>query len=189
MKAVIREQIVEQLMRLPAIVDQYLAHDSHFIGNTLRWMRETEEKLQSSRLPIVSEISTLRGLIAATDEGYTEPHVVTAQKSSRKTRRVMVMHLLRSAEQTLREQATQIDREFDDFKDKLSQLLAVASAKKPLPAPKAIDTLYLDKVWALLKDSPENKNLYFYLQARLPETDRRYLLQDLLHHLLQPGGN
>lgn len=186
MLAVVREQIVEQLMGLPAIVDQYLSHDSHFVGNTLRWMRETEEKLQSSRLPITSEISTLRGLVAATDEGYTEPEVVTGQRSSRKNRRVMVMHLLRKAEQALREQATQIDREFDDFKDKLSQLLAVSSSKKAIPASKAIDTLYIDKIWELLKEAPENKNLYFYIQARLSETDRRYLLQDLLHHLLKP---
>lgn len=188
MQAIVREHIVEQLMQLPAIVDQYLSHDSHFVGNTLRWMRQTEEKLQSSRLPIVSEISTLRGLIAATDEGYTEPEVVSAQRSSRKTRRVMVMHLLRKAEQALRDQANLIDREFDDFKDKLSQLLAVSSSKAPLPAPKTIDTAYIDKTWERLKDAPENKNLYFYIQARLSDTDRRYLMQDLLHHLLEPNG-
>jgi hypothetical protein len=184
MQAIIRERIVEQLMEVPALVDQYLRHDHQFVGQTLRWLRETEHKLQNTRSTVVSELAALRGLAAASEDGYVDPNVSAAKSSSRKSRRVMVVHTLSQAESALRRHVEFIDVEFNNFRDKLSQLLAVTSTNSPLPPPKTIDSHYIDTVWEMLKHAPENQSLYFYLQARLTVIDRRYLLQDLLHNLL-----
>jgi hypothetical protein len=98
------------------------------------------------------------------------------------------MQLVQQAEIALREHVEGIDRQFDEHRDKLSQILAVASSREPFPATNTITSGYLDKIWEQAKAAQDNPTLALYLQGRMAETDRRYLLGDIIGHLLaQPA--
>lgn len=181
MQSIIRERTLEQLMAIPGLVDQYATQESSFMPNVAAWLRATEKALEPFRLPLVSRLATLRGQLIAVSEGYMD---VATIKVSRKQKRGEAIKLLQQAEEALREHIANIDRQFDEFREKLSQLLAVASSREALPAPDHITTGYLDKVWQLAKQVPENATLSLYLQGRLTETDRRYLLSDIIEKLL-----
>ncbi|EAR10070.1 hypothetical protein [Reinekea blandensis] len=185
MNSIIREKILSQLAIVGRLVDLYQQKDARFAVSVIDWVEQTETELAPFRLPLVSELSGLRGMMAATADGYVEPSV--AQTNSRSTRKQIsatYMVLLQQAEQRLREKVLTIDAELDEYRDKLSQVLAVASEQQPLPAPDVMSTQYLDQLWHQVSASQSNKTLVLYLQARMSETDRRYLLQDLVGHLL-----
>lgn len=181
MQSIIRERILEQLLSIPALVDQYAAQEGSFMQNVAIWLRATEQALEPFRLPLVSRLSTIRGQLIAVSEGYMD---VATIKVSRKQKRGEAIKLLQQSEEALREHIAGIDRQFDEFREKLSQLLAVASSREALPATDHITAGYLDQVWDIAKKAPENSTLALYLQGRLTETDRRYLLSDLIEHLL-----
>lgn len=181
MQSIIRERILEQLLSIPGLVDQYAAQEGSFMQSVAVWLRATEQALEPFRLPLVSRLATIRGLLIAASEGQLD---TTTAKVSRKQKRGEAIKLLQQSEEALREHITNIDRQFDEFREKLSQLLAVASNRKALPATEHITADYLDNVWELAKKVPENSTLALYLQGRLTETDRRYLLADLIEHLL-----
>lgn len=185
MQSIIRERVVEQLLSVPKLVDQYAMQEAQFMSNVAVWLRTTEQALEPFRLPLVSRLATLRGQLIAISEGHTE---VAVAKISRKQKRGEAIKLLQASEEALRDQVTKVDSQFEEFREKLSQLLAVASSREPLPSTQHITTGYLDKVWQQAKGVPENATLALYLQGRLTETDRRYLLADIIEKLLaQPA--
>lgn len=181
MQSIIRERILEQLLSIPGLVDQYAAQESSFMQNVAHWLRATEQALEPFRLPLVSRLSTIRGQLIAVSEGSMDVGTI---KITRKQKRGEAIKLLQQSEEALREHISKIDNQFEEFREKLSQLLAVASSREALPATDHITAGYLDNVWELAKKVPENSTLALYLQGRLTETDRRYLLADLIEHLL-----
>jgi hypothetical protein len=181
MQSIIRERILEQLLSIPNLVDQFATQESHFMQSVVTWLRATEQALEPFRLPLISRLATIRGQLISVSEGHLE---VATIKVSRKQKRGEAIKLLQQSEEALRDHIANIDRQFDEFREKLSQLLAVASSREALPATDHITTGYLDKVWDIAKKVPENSTLALYLQGRLTETDRRYLLADLIEHLL-----
>lgn len=182
MKSVIRERILELLNDIPALVDAYHQKQSHFSDNCLNWLRQAEQALASFRLPLTSQLAGLRGAMIAATDGLSEPDSGT--KSSRKQRSAQIMLLLQQAEEVLRRHCDQIDQEFEEYNEKLSQLLAVASAKRPLPATDQISQTYLNSIWQQVKHSQDNTTLSHYINARLNDTDRCYLLVDIVSNLL-----
>ncbi|WP_320818845.1 hypothetical protein [Thalassolituus sp.] len=84
----------------------------------------------------------------------------------------------------IREHVEGIDRQFDEYRDKLSQILAVASSREPLPVSNEITSGCLDRIWEQAKSAQNNPTLALYLQGRMAETDRHYLLGDIIGHLL-----
>jgi len=187
MQSIIRETILAQLLYVPTLVDQYSQQESRFTDNTVDWLRKTEKALEPFRLPLVSRLSGFRGLVVATSEGLAEG---ANCKITRKQKRGQTMQMVQQAEIALREHVEGIDRQFEEYRDKLSQILAVASSREPLPATSTITTGYLDKIWEQAKAAQDNPTLALYLQGRIAETDRRYLLGDIIGHLLaQPATN
>ncbi len=185
MQSIIREKIVIQLTLMSELVNLYSQQDSQFSTRAFHWLQASETALEPFRLPLVSQLSSLRGLMSATEDGYIDPGITTGKsRSQRKQKRATIMMLLQQAESVLREKAQSIDESFNEYRDKLSQLLALASAKAPLPAQESISTEYLDRIWQMAKDAQDNPTLSFYLQSRLTDTDRRYLLRDLIVQLL-----
>lgn len=181
MQSIIRERILEQLLSIPGLVDQYAAQEGSFMQNVAHWLRATEQALEPFRLPLVSRLSTIRGQLIAVSEGSMDVGTI---KITRKQKRGEAIKLLQQSEEALREHISKIDNQFEEFREKLSQLLAVASSREALPTTDHITAGYLDNVWELAKKVPENSTLALYLQGRLTETDRRYLLADLIEHLL-----
>lgn len=183
MLAMMRERLVGQLTELPDLVNLYSRQDARFEDKVMQWLSDSEQALVPFRRPWVARLSSLRGLIAAGRDGYRDPSVGLSG-SERKQRRAMTMHWLQEAETLMRKEGEQLDQQLDDYRDKLAQLLAVTSAKQPLEPKKNLSTAYLDSVWKQLGDAQENPTLFHYLSARLGDTDRRYVLQDLLERAM-----
>ena len=184
MQSVLKEIIITQLMLLPALSDKYLAQESSYVVDAAQWLKNTEIKLAPLRSPLVSTLSSLRGLIEACDDGYQDPSVQSHSRSKRKGKRAFVAATLSKAEQQLNEELQRIEQHFSEANDKLAQLLALGFAKQPLPIPETLTTHYLDSIWQTLGEHTDTQTMFLYLQARYSATDRRYLLQQLLHNML-----
>lgn len=184
MQSIIREKIAEQLSQYAKLIDLYNNQDSQFAAQTYLWVLQSERQLESFRIAEVSRLATLRGLMQATDDGYLDPSFsALASRSQRKQKRATLMLLLQQAEEILRHKLEAIDASFSELREKMAQMLAIASSKQPLPAPEVMSTEYLDGIWQQAKAGQDNTTLAYYLQTRLVETDRRYLLQDLVLQL------
>ena len=184
MQSVLKETIITQLMLLPALSDKYLAQESSYVVDAAQWLKDTEVKLAPLRSPLVSALSSLRGLIEACDDGYQDPSVQSHSRSKRKGKRAFVAATLSKAEHQLHEELQRIEQHFSEANDKLAQLLALGFAKQPLPIPETLTTHYLDSIWQTLGEHTDTQTMFLYLQARYSATDRRYLLQQLLHNML-----
>jgi hypothetical protein len=184
MRAIAKEKITEQLMQLTALTEKYMSMDPAYSSNVLNWLQQTERQLEPLRLPIVARLSALRGLLIAGDDGYQISNISETKQSKRKTKRALTAYILSESEQLLREEVDVIDHGFSELIDKLSQLLAICFAQQELPATPQVTMSYVDNIWQMLGNQAETKSMYRYIQARIGETDRRYLLQSLLDNML-----
>ena len=184
MRSIAKEKIIQQLMELTSLTEKYMAMDPSYTPNVLAWLQETERKLEPLRLPLVSRLSSLRGLLIASGDGYQTPNISSNTVSKRKARRALTAHIVSESEQVLREEVDIIDHGFSELIDKLSQLLAISFAQQELPVTPQVTMSYIDNIWRMLGDNLETKSMYRYIQARIGETDRRYLLQSLLDNML-----
>ncbi len=184
MKAVIREQILAQLLNIPALMDLHLQQSVDFIPKTLRWFIDTEKLLSPHRLPVVSRISGFRGQLQATEEGYVHPQVQQDKFSLRKKRNATAVALLQASEEELRKEIESIDELFTELRDKLAQLIAIVSAKSPLPHSLHITESYLGQIWTLLSENAETLSMSKYIEVKTNRTDRNYLLQDLMANVV-----
>jgi len=184
MRSIAKEKIIHQLMQLTALTDEYMQLNAAYPQKTLAWLLETEKQLEPLRLPVVSKLSALRGLLIASDDGYQDPNITDSSRSKRKAKRALAAHIISQAEQVLRDEVEFIDHQFAELIDKLSQLLAISFAQQELPATPQITMGYVDNIWNIMSENQETKSMFRYIQARIGETDRRYLLQSLLNNML-----
>ena len=185
MQSVIRERIIVSLLRIPPLVDHYSQQNNAFPELTMRWLSDTEHSLQPFRLPLVSRLASLRGMIIAGGDGLSlSAGQVSAGRNPRKLRRSTTMNLLQQAEETLHNHCQKIDQELDDYRDKLAQILAVASAREALPGGDFNSVHYIDQLWKTACSAQENTTMAQYVSARLSETDRRYLMVDIVRQLM-----
>ncbi|WP_371195193.1 hypothetical protein [Glaciecola sp. SC05] len=189
MRSIAKEKIIHQLLQLSTLTDRYMQLDVAYPDKALAWLLETEKQLESLRLPVVSKLSVLRGLLIAIDDGYQDPSISDVSRGKRKAKRALAAYIISQAEQVLREEVDFIDHQFAELIDKLSQLLAISFAQQELPATPQITMPYVDKVWSLMSQNQETKSMFRYIQARVGETDRRYLLQALLVNMLSHNSN
>lgn len=184
MRAIAKEKIIHQLMQLSNLTDNYMQLDPVYPQKCLSWLLDTEKHLEPLRLPLVSRLSALRGLLIASDDGYQSPDIAGSSRSKRKAKRAMSAYIINQAEQALREEVEQTDLQFSELIDKLSQLLAIRFAQQELPNTPQMTMTYVDNIWQMLGDNQETKSMFRYIQAKIGETDRRYLLQSLLDNML-----
>ncbi|MGY0614464.1 hypothetical protein [Vibrio sp. FJH11] len=184
MKSVLKETIIARLLLLPQLSDKYLAQDPSYVFDVALWLKQTEQKLEPMRSPMVSTLASLRGLLEACDDGYQHDKVLNSSRSKRKGKRALAASLLTRADTILNAELQRIDNHFSEVNDKLAQLLALVFAHQPLPIVQNITTGYLDSIWKTLGEHEETKSMYLYLQARMSATDRRYLLRHLLLNMV-----
>jgi len=182
MKAALRERIIERMLLIPPLIDQYVQQQYSFVENTLIWLKNNEQAIASTRSPLIAQFSALRGQLIAIDDGLLNDNIQTG-RSIRKNRRALAAHIITIADQALRDELANIDQYFEELKDKLSQLIAIVSAKEQLPFCAVITTEYLDRLWLLLQQHEETKSMSIYIKTRTDSVDRHYLLQELLKNL------
>ncbi len=184
MRSIAKEKIMNQLMQLPGLSNQYTHLDPGYVQNVQVWLQDTEKQLEPLRLPAVSKLATLRGTLVAADDGYTDPCISEQSRSKRKAKRALAAHTLTQAEEILSQEVAVIEQSFSELIDKLSQLLAIRFAQDALPVSPGITTQYIDQIWTMLGEIDDTKSMYRYIQARTGLTDRRYLLHALLENML-----
>ncbi len=91
---------------------------------------------------------------------------------------------LMETEGALRARAEEVENRLSSAREKLTQLLAVASQSRSIPLPGG-ETRgeWLDKVWEETSNADGASALVFYLAGELTKADLRFLLGEVLDNL------
>lgn len=188
MLAITREKVLEHLREVPRLADLYRDRDPAFRERVLDWLSQVEESLGRLRNPLASRAAAERTTILAVADGLREPGI-DGSVSVRKATRATVSLALRRVEEALRELVESTDRKLDEGREKMTQLLAVATAAQPIPLPPTEPRqAWLEKVWRSLETSNGTQGMYAYLNAALRPSDRLYLLDEIVTNLVQSAA-
>ena len=180
-----RHMLNEHLQTLPVLTDLYAAHDSRFVAESLSWLAEVEQSLLRLRLPLAGMVASARGQVLATKDGYRERELVADSANSRQAQRAVTTVVLNRVEAALRRVIDERDAQISGLKEKMAQLLAVASAVRPIPAPDGQPhEAWLRDLWSSIPVTNETAGMYTYLNASTPHEDLLPLLDELLKNLL-----
>ncbi len=183
MLSVVREQLNEHLLRLPAVIDLYAANDASFIARAHDWIRDTEQRLQALRSPRASLLAAERGKLVAANEARPDG---AGRATTRKHARNVASEVLSVCEASVREAIADADRRLDDARTRMAQLIAVASSKQPIPLPPTEPrTAWLSKIWTSMAQVPEAAGMVAFIGTTMRRVDVLYLLDDLLSNLLE----
>ena len=180
-----RERIASHLLEISSLVDRYQQRDPAFVEQVIKWLGELEKVLLQLRSPVAAFIAGERGKIIAVHDGLRDPHIIGAKLSPRKASMATASLVLARVEENLRSTITEIDTKFDAWREKMSQLLALASMKHPIPLPPTDPRQrWLKKVWRQLGQCDEAMGMYVYLNAVMSQSDRLHLLDELTQNML-----
>ena len=179
-----RERIANQLLEIGNLIDLYEQRDPQFVNRAVKWLTILEENLLQLRNPLSAFVASEKSKILAVQDGLRDPLII-GSKSTRKTSMATTSLVLTRIEETLRAAITEIDKKFDTWREKMSQLLALASMKHSIPLPPTQPhQQWLKKVWSQLGKSEEAIGMHVYLNATMTQSDRLYLLDELIQNML-----
>jgi hypothetical protein len=173
-----RELLLQCLQTVGGLVDQHARGEPRAETAFAAWLAECGERLARVRHPRASELAALRGRLLALRD-LAGPNVRRRARAAR-------MELLAEAERSLREELQRLDVELAGAREKLAQLLAVASRAAPLQLQNGrTRERWLAETWGALAASPEANGLARYLAHALAPSDRTQLLGELLERALE----
>lgn len=185
MLALTREKLLTHIQEIPHLIDMYQKRDVFFIEKTIEWLHDTENSLLQLRNPLVSFVASERGKIVAIHDGYIDPDVIKNYSSKRKARSATVVLTISHVENVLQNLISEIDKQFDIWREKLVQFIAVATTNGSIPLPPTEPReAWLKKVWGNFSITPETQGMYNYLNTAMSQPDRIYLLNELIENLL-----
>lgn len=180
-----RHMLNEHLQALPRLTDRYAANDSRFVPESLSWLAEVEQSLLRLRLPLAGMVASARSQVLATKDGYRERELVSDSANSRQAQRATTTVALDRVGTALRQVIDERDSQINALKEKMAQLLAVASAVRPIPTPDGqAREQWLRTLWSSIPLTGETAGMYTYLNATTPRDDLVPLLDELLDELL-----
>ncbi len=180
MQAYLRERLIEELMRLHNLANRFPDHSPAFLQDSLDWMKDLEQLLTRLRHPLGGLIASHRMQMEAAIEG----HVEETRHSRRKAARFRIIDILAQVDEQLRGEVARIDARFDEWRDKIAQLAALASARSPIDLTQPLDNARLKAIWQQFGEQQEGANMHRYLSAVLNDNDLLYLLKDIIDNLL-----
>lgn len=185
MLAYTREKILVLLQETTPLVNLYQQRNPTFPAAVVSWMAQVEESLGQLRLPLTALVAGERGRILAAADGFRDPALM-AERYTRRTATLAVASLaLGRVQEDLRRKVAEIDAQFDVWREKMAQFLAIATTKAPIPIPPVEPReVWLETVWKGLNVNGELQGMYRYLGAALQKNDRIFLLDEVLGNLL-----
>ncbi len=184
MLALTRETLVSHLHDVPGIVDLHSQHNPEFVARVVRWLEGVERSLLQLRNPLASLAAVQRTSVLAVSDGSRDPQI-SARVTARKATRAMASLAIGRMDTALRQTVQEIDRKLDKAREELGQLLAVATAEKPIPLPPTEPrSLWLEQVWRQMNVSGSTHGMHTYLSASLALSDRLFVLDEILSNLL-----
>jgi len=185
MLAYTREKLLEHLRETTLLVDLYQRREPSFPAAVVAWLVKVEETLLQLRLPLSSLVAAERARILAVGDGYRDPVLVSERITPRKATLAVASIALGRVQDELRRKVAEIDSQFDAWREKMAQLLAIATTKSPIPLPPTEPRdVWLAAVWKALDVNGEVQGMYRYLGTALQQSDRLFLLDELLGNLL-----
>jgi hypothetical protein len=187
MLIIAREMLVKRLLELHALATSYADLDPQFSDRVSVWLRGTEQTLLRLRDPMAGFVSVQRSKLLAAKDGYREPGAHAEHVSQRKLERVAAVLAMGEVQAAVQKIVSEIDARLDGLREKMVQLLAVASATNPLPLQNGQSRdEWLRNVWQTVGTSPETRGMFNYLNAATTQNDVIQLLGDVLANLI--GG-
>ncbi|MBE9042160.1 hypothetical protein IQ235_15375 [Oscillatoriales cyanobacterium LEGE 11467] len=186
MRSVQKEQLLNHLEQVSSLTNEYANSNPNYVENIAAWLESAEKILQQFRHPMASTIATERGKVLAMKDGRIDARLVDPSVPKRKAQRIVASACLSGVVSILSEIVEQIDREFDQMKEKIAQLLAISSTREPIPMPPENNSreAWLMGIWKSLAGG-ETHSMYQYINTTLPMVDRLYILDRLLDNLLE----
>jgi hypothetical protein len=182
----IREKLVEHLQQSTNLVQLYQNRDGLFAEAVLNWLAATEETLSQLRHPLISLVAAERARILAARDGFREPSLGSARITARKAMSAIAALAIDRVQADLRGAINTVDLRLDAMREKMAQLLAVATTKTPIPMPPTDPReLWLSKVWSGLNVNGDTQGMYRYLCAALTSSDRLQILDEVLTNLIE----
>lgn len=179
-----REKLMAHLSEVPALGRAYAARDPSYVDAAVAWMASVEETLLRVRHPLSSLVSTQKARIQSVEDGYRPPEMPQDKGSVRQARRLVTALAVAQVEEVLRQVVASADARFNDLRDRLAQLLAVASAIQPIPLSEGLAREdWARRVWADLPITGETRGMHGYLSGAFQPTDLHQVLAEVLENL------
>jgi hypothetical protein len=185
MLIITREMLARHLFELPRIAEAYAANDSAAIERILAWLTAVEETLARLRHPGAGFASVQRTKVMAAKGGFRDDGVDYGQMNRRQIERATAVVAMARVEVVLREEVQNSDARIAEYKEKMAQFLAVASATAPLSLPSGSDRAdSLRAFWSNVAVGGEATGMYKYLSASLKQSDLVVILGDVIDNLI-----
>lgn len=186
MLLVTRHKLNHHLLQLPELIDRYEQHEAVFLDDSLSWLTAVEQTLLQLRNPLASQVATARSQVLATKDGYRDQEFLAATINLRHAQRATAAIVLGRVEAALRRVVDDIDTQLGGFREKMAQLLAVASQYTPIAIRQAQPREeWLRHIWSNIATTNETWGMYQYLNAAVPRSDLLALVGEVLDNLLE----
>ncbi|MCZ6530210.1 MAG: hypothetical protein O6949_07745 [Chloroflexi bacterium] len=180
-----RERIKVHLLQAGGLVDLSQRRDPDYATRVIAWLCRLEESLMQLRHPLAALVAAERGILLGVRDGVRDPQVAESTTSTRKITLATASVVLSRVVGALRSAIEEIDARFDAWREKMSQLLALASMEQAIPAPPQTGhDRWLRRVWEQVGQVGNAKGMHIYLSSVMAQPDRLYLLDELLGNLL-----
>lgn len=176
-------------MKVGPLVNEMQRNDPTVIPSAVNWLIEVERVYTQLRNPAAAAVAVERGKILAALAGVAPSPPGGHSRSSRKNATFVAFKAVEETNGALRGQIADADRRIEAAKEKMVQLVAVASAKVPIPLPPSEPRdAWLDGVWKAMNTVAEVSGMCRYLGASLTSLDRRQILDDVLTQMIEAMG-
>lgn len=176
--------LVRHLLELPDLTRS--PQDPAFNGRAIQWLASVEETLLKLRHPSAGLVATQRLRLLAAKDGYREPGIYAEGVNRRRIEQVATAFSLGEVAALMQKLVGENDSNIESLREKMIQLLAVASAAKPLPMQGVLSRdEWLREVWKMAGQCLEGRGMFNYLSAAATHQDIAAILDGVMSNLLE----
>ena len=96
------EEIQDLLNHVHALVNRLEQNDPEFVPEVKRWLHNLEKVLKRCRMPVVSTVASLRGVLISTEQGFIPAWIkYSGRPTRRKIRNAVAVDILRRVDAVL----------------------------------------------------------------------------------------
>ncbi|MEY4588564.1 MAG: hypothetical protein RL497_640 [Pseudomonadota bacterium] len=183
MQSILREKLLTHAIKLSEVSNIYISESHLFVAAYFAWLTESEKDLSGLRSPISILLQAEKSVLASAMDGYSPAYVLN-EKSIRKKQKAIAAQSLDRISKEIHAKIESIDHLFDQLTEKLCHAVAIVASKEPeLCRTLQPDQQGISLIWKKLESTPETVPMFNYFCAKLPRTDREYLLYDIIQNI------
>ena len=184
MQCILREKLMSQMIKLADVSNIYRTQNYRFVDAYFNWLQEAEKDLSSLRSPISILLQAEKSSLTSVLDGYL-PDYIQNGKSTKKNQRAVAAQSLDKISKEIYSKIESIDRYLEQINEQLCHAIAVLANKEPdLFNGLKANQHGIDSIWDGLGRIPETRPMYNYFCNKLAQTDRNYLIIDIIQKAL-----